>query len=321
MGEMLLRVFMGLVAAWIALSKGRSPVIWFFLGLFFSWFAAIAVLFFPNKKLRRNFQSRRNPRPAANWHKRVGVHCPYCGTRVVIDDIPGNWSCPDCGETFTYSTDGQAYKIRRSQIDPPVMWMVKMFARLAKADGVVTENEVRQVDQIVRQGFRPSEDQLQRIMDLFNESRYSDEPITAIARQLYLSVGGRRDILGDALTALFAIAAADGRLHPQEGAVLATAANIFGMENEYEAIKARFFSRSAESGTSAEADLDACYRLLGASGNESDELIKKKYRRLIRENHPDRLVSRGASEESIRRANQKVAEIKQAYERIMATRA
>ncbi|WKB35782.1 DnaJ domain-containing protein [Terrilactibacillus sp. S3-3] len=57
---------------------------------------------------------------------------------------------------------------------------------------------------------------------------------------------------------------------------------------------------------------------MGCQKGDSAEKIKKNYRRLIKENHPDRLLSQGASDEAINQANKKVAEIKKAYERVMA---
>lgn len=316
MGELLLRALTGFVAAAIASAKGRNPIIWFFFGVVFYWLALIVILFMPNKKMRQTFRTRRTSGNSMNWRSRVEATCPYCGSGVVIDDIPGNWTCPDCGRTFTYSSDSRTYRIREDRILPQVEWIVKLFAKLAKRDGVVTENEVRQVDRIVRQAFQPNREQLSQIMSVFNEARYSEETFESIAENLYASVAGRRDVLEDTLTALLAIAVSDGSLRPEEEALIVKAAGIFGLSEAYTSIKAHFYGSAKETGR----DLDACYRLLGCSGNDSDDTIKKHYRLLIKENHPDRLVSRGASEESIKQANVKVAEIKQAYETIMAAR-
>lgn len=203
---------------------------------------------------------------------------------------------------------------------PQVEWIVKLFAKLAKKDGVVSENEVRQVDQIVRQAFLPTKEQLGKIMTLFNESRYSEESFESISKNLYASVRGRRDILADTVTALFAIAVADGTLRAEEESMIRTACSIFGLAGEYESIKAQFFGRTSSGDPSHEASLDASYRLLACAPSDSDQVIKKKYRQLIKENHPDRLMSRGASEDSIKEANKKVAQIKRAYEQIMAAR-
>jgi DnaJ like chaperone protein len=102
--------------------------------------------------------------------------------------------------------------------------------------------------------------------------------------------------------------------------MIRTACSIFGLAGEYESIKAQFYGRSSAGEPSHEVSLDASYRLLECAPSDSDQVIKKKYRELIKENHPDRLMSRGASEDSIKEANKKVAQIKRAYEQIMAAR-
>ncbi|MDD9148396.1 TerB family tellurite resistance protein [Sporolactobacillus sp. CQH2019] len=318
MGGIFLRILTGFITAMIASAKGRNPIVWFFVGVVFYWLAPIVILFMPGRRIRmsRIFRAGPSSGDALNWRRQVEATCPYCGSRVVIDDIPGSWACPDCGRTFTYSADGRTYRIREDQVLPQIEWIVKLFAKLAKRDGVVTENEVRQVDRIVRQAFQPNEEQLSRIMSVFNMSRYSDETFEEIAENLYASVGGRRDILEDTLVALLAIASADGSLNAGEEAMIARTADLFGLGAAYASLKARFYENTQEKG----GDLAACYRLLGCSEHDSDETIKKQYRQRIKENHPDRLVGRGASEESIRQANVKVTEIKRAFETIMAAR-
>ncbi|MCL1631391.1 TerB family tellurite resistance protein [Sporolactobacillus sp. CPB3-1] len=316
-------ILFGFIAAFIALAKKRNVVLWFIAGFIIQWLAVILLLILPGGS-HHVFSGRRGEsgsRTNTQWRSKVSRECPYCGHQVAFDDIPGNWTCPNCGQTFTYSTDGRVYRQRDERLMPQIEWIVKLFAKIAKKDGVVSENEVRQVDQIVRQAFQPTRQQLQQIMTLFNQSRYSDESVESIAQNLYASVRGRRDILADTLTALVAIAAADGMLRPEEEATIRTIAAIFGLADEYESLKSQFFGRSSQGNTEQSMGIDACYRLLGCRQDDSDQVIKKKYRALIKENHPDRLMSRGASEASIKEANNKIAEIKRAYERIMAARA
>lgn len=314
------RLLFGIVVAVLAAAKKRNVVLWFIAGFIFGWIALIIILILPNTTSGRIFRGNRSNGEEMRWRRKVSGTCPYCGGQVEFDDIPGNWTCPNCGQTFTYSSDGNVYKSREDTLMPQIEWIVKLFAKLAKKDGVVSENEVRQVDQIVRQAFQPTKAQLQQIMAIFNESRYSDESFESIARNLYASVGGRRDILIDTVTALFAIAAADGALRPEEESMIRSATSIFGFGNEYDTIKAQFFGRTSGSNTH-EMSLDTCYRLLGCTPSDSDQVIKRNYRQLIKDNHPDRLMSRGASEASIKEANNKVAEIKRAYEQIMTARA
>ncbi|WP_240697237.1 TerB family tellurite resistance protein [Sporolactobacillus sp. Y61] len=316
--EFITRLISAVIAAVIASAKGRNIIIWFILGFLFEWIAPVIVLIIPAAKKRRVFPGRGN-RSDMRWRRGVSGTCPYCGSDVIIDDIPGKWTCPDCGRSFIYGEDGRFYRIREDGISRQIGLITTLFARAAKSDGVVTEDEIAQVDRIVRGAFRPNHQELRRIMKIFNESRYSSGRVEDVAEQLYRSVAGRRDILTDTLTALVAVAAADGRFTSEEETMIRSVAGVFGLDGVYEQIKAEFFDRAGlrESGP----DLASCYRLLGCSADDSNEVIRKSYRHLIKKNHPDLLISRGASEETVRKANKKIEAVKEAYEQIMAARA
>lgn len=316
--EILYRFIWGIASAGVARVKRKNPVVWFIAGFVFEWLSLLIVLILPRAGGKWSFSRTGRAGSGMNWGRKVEKSCPYCGKRIVIDDIPGNWVCPECGRTFQYDGDGRVHAVDASTLMPQVAWIVKLFAKLAKRDGVVTENEVRQVDQIVRQAFRPNEEQLKRIMDIFNQARYSEETFEEIARELVLNSGGRRDLLTDTLTALLAIAYSDGVLRPEEEAMIRGAAAIFGLDGVYAQIKSEFFDRiHPEERTTS---LDASYQLLGCGPADSDDAVKKAYRSKIKENHPDRLAGQGATDEMIREANQKISAIKKAYDRIMAER-
>jgi DnaJ-domain-containing proteins 1 len=316
--EILYRLFWGIASAGVARFKRRNPAVWFLVGFVFEWLSLLIVLILPRTGGNGFFSRTGKAGSGTNWGRKVEKICPYCGQKVVIDDIPGNWVCPECGRTFQYDGDGRVHAVDASTLLPQVAWIVKLFAKLAKRDGVVTENEVRQVDQIVRQAFRPNEAQLKRIMDIFNQARYSDERFEDIASELVMNSGGRMDLLTDTLTALLAIACADGALRSEEEVMIRSAAAIFGLTGVYEQIKSEFFDRiHPEDQTTS---LDSSYQLLGCRPVDSDETIKKAYRAKIKENHPDRLTGQGATDEVIRKANQKISAIKKAYDRIMAER-
>jgi DnaJ like chaperone protein len=59
---------------------------------------------------------------------------------------------------------------------------------------------------------------------------------------------------------------------------------------------------------------------LGCSSSDSDEIVKKAYRRLVNEYHPDKNASRGLPEEFEKLAADKFREIQQAYEAIRRER-
>ena len=132
----------------------------------------------------------------------------------------------------------------------------------------------------------------------------------ARSRRLFM---GNPAMLEDILDGLFEIAKADGVLHPCESTFLEQVAEIFGFApNEFRRIRASHFA----------PELTDPYVILGLSyvaGTRSE--IRQTYRRLVRENHPDSLMARGVPEEFIKLANDKLAAINSAYEKIHRTRA
>ena len=114
-------------------------------------------------------------------------------------------------------------------------------------------------------------------------------------------------MLEDILDGLFEIAKADGVLHPGEQAFLERVAEIFGFApNEFRRIRASHFAPDA-------ADP---YVVLGVAYDANDDEIRRTYRMLVRENHPDRMIGRGVPPEFVQLATDKLAAINAAYEKI-----
>ena len=67
-------------------------------------------------------------------------------------------------------------------------------------------------------------------------------------------------------------------------------------------------------------DLADPYTILGIEPNASEEEIKRTWRALIQENHPDRAMARGLPQEFVDLATEKLATINDAYDRISRQR-
>jgi DnaJ like chaperone protein len=185
--------------------------------------------------------------------------------------------------------------------------IIALGAKMAKADGVVTKDEEEAFKRIFR--VPPSEEaNVRRIFDL---ARRDTAGYEAYARQIANLFRGNPAILEDVLDGLFEIAKADGVLHPGELAFLERVAEIFGFTDaEFRRIRASHFGPDA-------ADP---YAILGVAHDASDEEIKRTYRFLVRENHPDSLIARGVPEEFVKLANDKLAAINAAYDRLVEER-
>lgn len=185
--------------------------------------------------------------------------------------------------------------------------VIALGAKMAKADGQVTRNEVA----AFRRVFTIPAEEESAAARVFNLARQDVAGFEAYAAQIAKIFAGNPALLEDVLDGLFEIAKADGVLHPCEARFLERVAEIFGFApNEYRRIRASHFA----------PELTDPYVILGVDYSASDDEIRRTYLRLVRENHPDSLLARGVPLEFEKLANDKLAAINNAYEKIKAER-
>ncbi|MBP1857450.1 DnaJ like chaperone protein [Rhizobium herbae] len=183
--------------------------------------------------------------------------------------------------------------------------MIALSAKMAKADGVVTEAEVSAFRDI----FKFPDDQAQNVARLYNLARQDVAGYEAYAERLAslcISCEQNCPVLEDIIDGLFHIAKSDGAIHEKELNFLARVAEIFRMkEGRFQEIMARHVRTEADP-----------YKVLGVSPKDDFSIIRKRYRVLVSENHPDLLVARGVPQELQASANDRMAALNAAYEAI-----
>ena len=185
--------------------------------------------------------------------------------------------------------------------------VIVLGAKMAKADGVVTDAEVA----AFRQVFRVPPDEQAHVTRVFNVARRDHRGFEPYARQIAKLFRDRPAVLEELLSCLFHIAKADGKVDEPELAFLRGVAKEFGLDD------ADFRRIRAEEIGPEEGDP---YDILGVRQSDPDDRIKAAYRRLIHENHPDRLIAQGMPQEFVDIANEKMATINAAYDRIRRER-
>ncbi len=186
--------------------------------------------------------------------------------------------------------------------------VIALGAKMAKADGLVTRDEVsafREVFDI------PQKDEANaaRVFNLARQDVAGFEDYAARIARMY---GEGDEALCDLVEGLFHIAIADGKYHPKEDDFLHRVSVIFGLpEREFRAIRTRFVPDAAPDP----------WDVLGVEPGTPLEDVRKVWRALVRESHPDAMVARGLPKEAIKLAEARMAAINTAWEEISAGRA
>jgi len=188
---------------------------------------------------------------------------------------------------------------------------------LAKADGRVSESEIRAAEQVMRQLDLNPELKREAIR-LFNQGKQPDFDLPATMRRLKLACWRYPNLLQTFLEIQIQIANAEGQISEgKRAAFQAICAELgvreFGFDQfEQQADAQQSYQRSHH--------LTDAYQILNISKDASDSEVKKAYRRLLSRNHPDKLMSQGLPPEMIKLANERTQKIKSAYETIKRMR-
>ena len=185
--------------------------------------------------------------------------------------------------------------------------VIALGAKMAKADGMVTRDEVVAFTEV----FRVPEGEMENVSRVFNLAKQDVVGYEAYADQLASLLKGNRKLLEDVLEGLFHIAMADGVFHPNEEQFLAQVAQRFGFTaTEFNYTKARHVGR-------VEADP---YEVLGITSDIDNDTLKHHYHKLVLENHPDKMIARGVPPEFVSLATKKIALINAAYKEVAKER-
>jgi DnaJ like chaperone protein len=185
-----------------------------------------------------------------------------------------------------------------------------MLGKIAKADGKVCEHEIKVVQEFMRQRLNLDVRTRQFAIGLFNEAKDNDTPFEAYARQFGQIFSHDPQLRMMFYELLFAVAMADGELHPAEETLLRqTPAHIGLQANAFETVRRQFVS-----------DLSHHYAMLGLQNGADLAEVKKAYRKLASEYHPDKVISKGLPDDFVRFAEGKFRDINEAYEAITQSR-
>lgn len=213
-----------------------------------------------------------------------------------------------------------------------------VMGHVAKAKGQVTREEI-QLASVMMDRMNLHGEQRRAAQDAFREGKEADFPLDRVLEKVRISSGGRFDLLQFFLELQISAAFADGDLHPSEREVLHRVAEILGfsadqLERRLRMQEAAFRFQQGGGGfaggqgqqqhsgggqwhqASSRDRLADAYSVLGVDENSDAREIKRAYRKLMNEHHPDKLMAKGLPPEMMNVAKEKSQEIQHAYDLI-----
>jgi DnaJ like chaperone protein len=237
------------------------------------------------------------------------VVCPRCGTRVAVQG-EGLFQCRQCGNSIHVRKKQRPASRNEERQTVFFVTTFSALGKIAMADGEVTADERALFRDHARRILGGDPGAQQFAGRIFDQASMSSSGFDELIRQFYSVFADDRTMLNGLVDILFRMAMADRHLHAAEEELLKRAARIFGFsDTEYEALRRRHAGSGRDS-----------YAILGCSSASSDDEIKKAYRILVRENHPDRIIGKGLPEEFQEMARKRFIEIQEAWDAIRKER-
>ncbi|OQP34360.1 MULTISPECIES: co-chaperone DjlA [Pantoea] len=203
----------------------------------------------------------------------------------------------------------------------------QVMGHLTKSKGRVTEADI-QIASLLMDRMQLHGDARSAAQRAFREGKQGDYPLRAKLRELRSACFGRFDLIRMFLEIQIQAAFADGSLHPNERQVLYVIAEELGISR----VQFDQFLRMMEGGQQFGGGQGAGYggyqqaqrgptledacSVLGVKSSDDATTIKRAYRKLMSEHHPDKLVAKGLPPEMMEMAKQKAQEIQAAYDLI-----
>lgn len=186
-----------------------------------------------------------------------------------------------------------------------------VMGALCKADGAVSRDEI-QVAESVFARLNLSGEQRQSAMDAFSRGKAPGFDLNAEVGKFARVSRGHRSLLLMFLQIQCAAVTADSNIHPAEHQMLVRVARGLGL-SEADVAQLEASIRTGAPRSSTQHKLEDAYAALGLNSSATDSEIKQAYRRLMSQNHPDKLAGRGLPESMRAMAEERTRDISTAY--------
>ncbi len=205
------------------------------------------------------------------------------------------------------------------------------MGRLAKVDGQVSTSEINRAENIMRH-MNLNNEMRQRAIGLFNQGKDSNHDIESALRQFGQFAKRSLSLKQIFLEMLVDVAEADGMISRAEQQLIERVCQLIGYPVQllYAMMKMRGFAgqntnyqkqrgdghqQSRQRSTNRQAPFNP-YQVLGVNQNDNKATIRKAYKRLMSQHHPDKLVARGLPPEMMKVAEEKAKQVQLAWEKV-----
>lgn len=193
-----------------------------------------------------------------------------------------------------------------------------VMGALSKADGVVSRDEIATAESIFAR-LNLSDEQRRSAMAAFSRGKAPEFDLEGEVRRFHAVAGSYRPLLLMFLQIQCAVVAADGTVHPAEHQMLIRVARLLGL-SDADVDQLEALLRTDRPAASPQQSMEDAYAALGLTASATDAQIKQTYRRLMSQNHPDKLAGKGLPESMRQMAEERTREISTAYGTIKEAR-
>ena len=197
-----------------------------------------------------------------------------------------------------------------------------VMGHVAKASGRVTETDIRIATMLMDQ-MRLTGEARKEAQQAFREGKEPDFGLRSSLQAFRAVTQGRQELVQMFIEIQIQTALSDGELDPAEHAILMTVAQELGYgRGQLDELLKRWQAeyRFHQTSNGNKTSISDAYNLLGINAEATDQEVKRAYRKLMNEHHPDKLIAKGLPPEMMEIANRKAQDIQAAYDRVKSER-
>jgi len=202
--------------------------------------------------------------------------------------------------------------------------LIALMAKVAKADGQVCELEAQMLKHTfsdISRHFENSEDVREKLKEIYRKEKGSFDNTIQICQKLYKITKFDYKKRVKILEYLLNLAFIDKEFSKTEFMIVEDISNSLQIRKaDLENLIMAFEKFYAEQKNNQSISLNKAYEVLESNKKDDNNTLKKNYRKLVKQHHPDIIEGRGASQSIIDEATRKLQEINEAYELIKKDR-